>query len=304
VDRNVFILIQLEHEPCREEDHAVKRAFRFGVVTGGQTSGNDWIALARRVEELGYSSLLMPDVMGTPLAAMTALAVAAAVTTRLRVCGYVFVADYRNPVLLAREIATLDQLSGGRAELGLGAGNWPHDYEQLGISFDQAGTRVSRFAEGLALIKQFFAGETANFSGTYYTATGLRPTPRPVQQPHPPILIGGAGRRMLTLAAREADIILLVPPVEEKLEWIREAAGDRFEQLEFGQSAFGIEVTDSPAAIASAIQGIWSEPQPMTTEQAVAHLLKRRERYGVSYVTVQERQFENFAPVLARLNGK
>ena len=281
----------------------MKKAFRFGVVTGGHSSGSDWIALARRVEELGYSSLLMPDVMGTPLAAMTALTVAAAVTTTLRVGGYVFVADYRNPVLLAREIATLDQLSGGRVELGLGAGNWPSDFEQLGIPLDQAGTRVSRFAEGLSLIKQFFAGEAANFSGTYYSATGLRHMPRPVQQPHPPILIGAAGRRMLTIAAREADIILLVPPVEEKLEWIREAAGDRFDHLEFGQGAFGIEVTDSAAAVAPANQGMWSEPRPMTTEQAITHFTERRAQYGISYITVQERQFENFAPVIARLNG-
>src|SRR5450631_3121696 len=126
----------------------MKKAFRFGVVSGGHASRSPWIALAQRVEELGYSSLLVPDVLGTPLATLTALAVAATVTTKLRVASFVIVNDYRNPALLAREIATLDQLSDGRVELGLGAGNWPGDYQQLGLPFDQAGVRVSRFAEG------------------------------------------------------------------------------------------------------------------------------------------------------------
>src|SRR5579884_483788 len=138
----------------------MKKAFRFGVVTGGSTSRSAWITLAQRIEELGYSSLLVPDVMGTQLATMTALAVAATATTKLRVGSYVFVNDYRNPTLLAREIATLDLLSDGRVELGLGAGNWPNDFQQLGIPFDQPGTRVSRFAEGLMMDKPSAKRET------------------------------------------------------------------------------------------------------------------------------------------------
>src|SRR5579884_359336 len=273
----------------------MKKAFRFGVVTGGSTSRSAWITLAQRIEELGYSSLLVPDVMGTQLATMTALAVAATATTKLRVGSYVFVNDYRNPALLAREIATLDQLTDGRVELGLGAGNWPHDFQQLGIPFDEPGIRVSRFVEGLTIIKRFFTDETVNFSGKYYTITGLQPIPRPVQQPHPPILIGSGGRRMLTLAAREADIIMPVPPTEEKIDWIREAAGERFEHLELGQAAFGIELTDSPvAAPPPARQGIPVEPRPMATEQAVEYLLEQREKLGFSYIYIQERQLENF----------
>ncbi len=282
------------------------KAFRFGVVTGGQPSRSAWIALAQRVEALGYSSLLLPDVLGTSLATLTALTVAAAATTTLRVGSYVFVNDYRNPALLAREIATLDQLSDGRVELGLGAGNWQHEYQQLGIPFEKPGVRVSRFAEGLAIIKQFLSGETVNFSGDYYTVTALRPVPKPVQQPHPPIMVGSGGRRMLSIAAREADIILPVAEgadVEEKIGWIREAAGERFEHLELGQSAFGIELTDTPIPAAPALRGMWTEPQPMTTEQAVAHLSEQRARLGISYIQVQERQFENFAPVVARLSG-
>lgn len=133
------------------------KAFRFGVVTGGHSSRLAWIALAKRVEELDYSSLLVPDVLGTPLATLTALAVAATATTKLRVGSFVCVNDYRHPALLAREIATLDLLSDGRVELGLGAGNWQHEYQQLGIPFDKASVRVSRFAEGLSIIKAFLA---------------------------------------------------------------------------------------------------------------------------------------------------
>lgn len=282
----------------------VKKAFRFGVVTGGRPSRAAWVALARRVEELGYATLLLPDVMGTPLATITAMAVAATATTKLRVGSFVIVNDYRNPALLAREIATLDQLTDGRVELGLGAGSWPLDFQQLGIPFDEPGVRVSRFAEGLSIIKQFFTSEPVNFSGKHYSATALRPLPRPVQQPHPPILIGSSGRRMLTLAAREADIIVLPAPVEEKLGWIQEAAGERFEHLEFGRVAFGIQVTDSPVAVGPHIQRITVESHPMTTEQTVEHLLEQRERLGISYIQVQEGQMENFAPLLARLNGK
>jgi probable F420-dependent oxidoreductase len=286
----------------------MKNPFRFGVVTGGSASRSAWIALAQRVEELGYASLLIPDVLGTPLATLPALAVAATATTTLRIGSYVCVNDYRHPALLAREIATLDQLSDGRVELGLGAGNWPSDYQQLGLPFDQAGVRVSRFAEGLSLIKQFFTSETVNFSGKYYTATALRPVPRPLQQPHPPILIGSGGRRMLTIAAQEADIILpgatQEVELEEKIGWIREAAGERFEHLELGQAAFGIELTDSPFEVLPLFQGMQVEARPMTTEQAVAHLLEQREHLGISYIQVQERQRENFAPVVARLNGK
>lgn len=289
----------------------VKKAFRFGVVTGGHPSRSAWMTLAQRVEELGYSSLLVPDVLGTPLATITALAVAATATTSLRVGSYVFVNDYRHPALLAREIATLDQLSNGRVELGLGAGNWPRDYQQLGIPFDKAGTRVSRFAEGLSIIKQFFTTETVDFSGKYYTTTALRPVPRPVQQPHPPILIGSSGRRMLALAAREANIIMPVSvdptdaSLEEKIGWIREAAGERFEHLEFSQNEFGIELTDNPVTAGPLTQGgIPVQSRPMTMAQAVEYLLEQRERLGISYIQIQERQSENFAPVVAHLNGK
>lgn len=286
-----------------------KKPFRFGIVSGGNPSRSAWIALAQRAEKLGYASLHLPDVLGTPTATLTALTVAATATTTLRVGSFVFVNDYRHPALLAREIATLDRLSEGRVELGLGAGNWPLDFQQLGIPFDKAGVRVSRFEEGFSIIKQFFTSEVVNFSGKYYTVKDLHSRPRPVQQPHPPILIGSGGRRMLTLAAREADIIMPSAQepeeLEEKIGWIREAAGERFEHLTFSKSIFGIELTDSPVAASPLTQGgIPVEPRPMTTEQAIAYLEEQREKYSFSYFYVQERQLENFAPVLTRLNGK
>ncbi|MFL5652824.1 MAG: TIGR03621 family F420-dependent LLM class oxidoreductase [Ktedonobacteraceae bacterium] len=280
------------------------KAFRFGVVGANAPSRSAWIALAQRIEELGYSSLFVPDALGYPNSSLSALAVAATATTKLRVGSFMFVNDYRHPALLAKEIATLDRLSDGRVELGLGAGNNPFDFQQLGIPFDQAGVRVSRFVEGFSLIKQFFSGETVNFSGKYYTTTELHPVPTPVQQPHPPILIGSQGRRTLTLAAREANIIVLMPPIEEKLAWIREAAGERFEHLEFGQPAVGIEVTEGPPATALAPRGMQVAARRMSTQQAVEHFLEQREHYGISYIQVVEGQLENFLPVLAHLNGK
>jgi len=280
------------------------KAFRFVVVGTNAPSRSAWIALAQRIEELGYSSLFVPDALGYPNSSLSALAVAATATTKLRVGSFMFVNDYRHPALLAKEIATLDRLSDGRVELGLGAGNNPFDFQQLGIPFDQAGVRVSRFVEGFSLIKQFFSGETVNFSGNYYTTTELHPVPTPVQQPHPPILIGSQGRRMLTLAAREANIIVLMPPIEEKLAWIREAAGERFEHLEFGQPAVGIEVTEGPPATALAPRGMQVATRRMSTQQAVEHFLEQREHYGISYIQVVEGQLENFLPVLTHLNGK
>jgi len=282
----------------------VTKAFRFGVISAGAPSGAAWIALAQRAEESGFSSLLVADILGAPLSTISALAVAAGVTTKLRVGSFVFVNDYRHPALLAREIATLDQLSDGRVEIGMGLGTYPSDFQQLGIPFDQAGVRYARFAEALSIMKQFFSGETVTFTGEHYTITDLHPVPRPVQQPHPPILIGSSGRRMLSLAAREADIVLLLPPIEEKLAWIREAAGERFDHLEFGQPARGIEITDGPSATSLTSYSIPVETRRMSTQQAVEHFLELRERYGISYIQVPDGQLENFLPVLTHLNGK
>jgi probable F420-dependent oxidoreductase len=293
----------------------MRKPLRFGVVSSGAPSYKAWVTLARRVEELGYASLLMPDRLATPLAPFTALALAAEATTTLRVGSHVFANDYRHPAMLAKEAATLDLLSRGRFELGLGAGVGQPDYQQMGLPLESAGTRVSRVEEALHIIKQCFTEEVVNFSGKYYTITDLRGLPKPIQKPHPPIFIGSMGKRMLSIAAREADSIAPeirpTPPgsteadatIEEKLAWIREAAGERIEQLELCQTIYSIAITDSRS---EAVPQPWSSlrRQEMSTEQAVAHLQEQHERYGFSYFHVFEGQMENFAPVVARLAGK
>ena len=290
--------------------------FRFGVVSAYAPSGAAWIATARKIEELGYSTLLMPDRTNAGiLAPFSALAIAAGATTRLRVGSYVFANDLRHPVMLAREAATLDLLSGGRFEPGLGTGVSPSDFQQMGLPFPNAGTRVDRLAEAVQILKQLFTEETVNFAGKYYTLTDMKGYPRPVQKPHPPILLAASGERMLKLAAREADIIAIGsrtgaqgrdpsdPTLEQKIAWIQEAAGERLANLELSQTIFGLEITDS--GVAPGPQGGWQIPkQPLTTEQAVEQLLEERDRYGFSYLQVSAGQVENFAPVVARRAGK
>jgi probable F420-dependent oxidoreductase len=294
------------------------RPFRFGVVTGGSAQSHTaWVTLARRVEELGYATLLMPDRPSFGgLAPLTALAVAAQATTSLRVGSYVFCNDYRHPALLAREVSTLDLLSEGRFELGLGAGAGPSDYRQMGLPFESAATRVSRLEEALHIIKQLFTEEIVNFSGKHYTITEMKGLPRPVQKPHPPIFIGSAGKRMLSIGAREADSIAPtlrmstqgVDPSDatlaQKIAWVREAAAERFTHLELAQTAYYITITDSRTGVAPQPGGPPIPKIPMSIEQAVAHLLEQRERYGFSYIQVMDAQIENFAPLVARLAGQ
>ena len=292
------------------------RPFRFGVVAAYAPSHPAWIGTARRVEELGYATLLLPDrtTVGS-LAPIPALAAAAQATTSLRVGSYVFCNEYRHPVLLAREAATLDLLSNGRFELGLGAGVGPVEFQQMGIPFANAGIRVGHLEETLQLLKQLFTEETVNFSGKYYTITELKGNIRPVQQPHLPILVASSGERMLKLAAREANIIAIGSkisaqgrdpadaPLEQKIAWIKEAAGERFADLELSQTIYDLLITDSGTDLALQAGGPPIPKRPLSTEQAVAQLLEQRDRYGFSYLQVYAGQMENFAPVVARLAG-
>ena len=291
------------------------RPFRFGVVVSQAQSHTAWIATARRAEELGYSTLLMPDrtTIGS-LAPFTALAVAAEATTVLRIGSYVFCNEYRHPVILAREAASLDFLSDGRFELGLGAGVGPYEAQRMGIPFANAGVRVSHLEEALQLIKQLFTEETVNFNGKYYTISEMKGNIPPVQKPHMPILVAGAGERMLKLAAREADIIAIgskitaqgVDPtdatLEQKIAWIKEAAGKLFADLELSQTVYDLVITDSKATVSP--QGPPIPKRPVSADEAVAQLLEQRERYGFSYIQVFEGQMENFAPIVARLAGQ
>src|SRR3954466_10169006 len=210
------------------------RPFRFGVQVTGPADAAGWVEQARRVEALGYSILTLPDHFTSQLAPLPALAVAAAVTTTLRVGALVHANDYKHPVVLAKELATLDVLSGGRVEIGLGAGWYEPDYRAAGLPFDPPGTRVARLVEGIAVLKAALAGGPCSFAGAHYTVAGYEGWPVPVQRPHPPLLLGGGGRRVLTLAAREADIVGIDgdattagEAVAEQVAIVRAAAGGR-----------------------------------------------------------------------------
>lgn len=308
-----------------------RRPFRFAVQAAKAGDGVAWTDLARRVESLGYATLSMPDHFGDQLAPVPAMAAAAAATTTLRIASLVFDNDYRHPVVLAKEMATLDVLSGGRVELGLGAGWLATDYEQSGIQHDPAGTRLERMEEGVLVIKGLMADGPFSFQGRHYTITGLEGHPKPVQRPHPPIVMGGGGRRMLSIAGREADVVGInanlragrigpemagdVTPTafNHKIGWVREAAGARFDEIELQVQTFFLAVTDGRDATAAAVgQGfglgaaeVLEIPLVLigSVDQIVDELQRRRETFGISYITVQADSIEPFAPVVERLAG-
>jgi len=234
------------------------RPFRFGVATGSARSRAEWVSRARRAEFLGYATLVVADHLSTGLAPLSALAIAAEATTSLRIGSLVFCNDFRHPALLAREVATLDLLSDGRFEFGLGAGYLPDDYTQLGSAFDAPGTRISRLEEAIQLIGRLWTEESVPFAGTYYTLKEMQGKPKPLQRPYPPLYIGGTAKCMLSLAARYADIVGIgfaawgeqassVTPeaIAQKVAWVREAAGQRFEQLELSFTVFHLAITES-----------------------------------------------------------
>ena len=187
------------------------RPFRFGVQLRGASSGHEWREKCRRVEALGYDTLAVADHFPRGLGPFVALATAAAVTDRIRVGAFVFANDFRHPAVLAKEAATLDLLSDGRLEVGIGAGWLRSEYEATGIPFDRAGVRIDRLAEAVSLIKRLWTEDSVTFQGRFYQATDLSILPRPVQAPHPPVMVGGGGQRILSLAARHADIVALNP---------------------------------------------------------------------------------------------
>ena len=290
-----------------------------------------WREKARLVETLGYKTLYLPDHFGDQLSPIAALMSAADATTTLRVGSLVFDNDYRHPVVLAKEAATLDLLSEGRLDFGLGAGWQVSDYEQTGIPFDPPGIRIERMAEALQIIKSFFAGGSVSFSGKHYKVDGVEAAPSPVQKPHPPIVLGGGGKRMLHLAGREADIVSvnfnlsegrvnrklvrtgLAEATDEKVAWIKEGAGDRFAAIELSVTVFVANVTDDRDTVAGALAaGLRSEPGEIsqtphfligTVEQIIDDLQVRRERFGISYVVVPDEAAVSLAPVVERLTG-
>lgn len=293
------------------------------------SSAARWRDVARRAEDLGYDVLLVTDHMGKQLAPIPALMAAADATTRLRVGSFVFANDYRNPVMLAKEVATLDVLSGGRVEVGIGAGWNTGDYGQLGIPYEAPAVRVGRLEESVGLLKRLLSEERVDHTGKHYTVRDARVLPRPLQRPHPPLMIGGGGPRVLRLAAREADIVTFAPQVNasgrprldaltekalaERVTRFRAAAGERTESVELNVFVFDAAVTDRARSLMAAVSGylrraangLVRSPFVLYGSRSSLRdlLIERRERLGISYIAVPGNAMREFGPIVAELRG-
>ena len=302
--------------------------FRFGVQVSKVPDRRSWIELARRVEDAGISVLTMPDHFSAQFAPVPALMAAADATTTLRVGALVWDNDYRHPAVLAKELATLDLLSDGRLEVGIGAGWEKIDYDHTGIAYDPPAVRVSRFAEAVAIIKGLFEDGPFTYQGEHYTITDYDSYPKPLQK-RPPFLIGGGGRRVLAIAAREADIVgingdmrdgavgrnalasMTSESVDHKVTIVREVAVDR--DIELNIRSFVVKITDKRSDTADQIASllgfsrddVLATPFALigTTAQIIDDLRERRQRWGFSYVIIGQDEIDAFAPVVAALAG-
>jgi len=310
------------------------RKFRFAaqLSTAPDGTARSWADQARKAEDLGYSTLLMPDHFGDQLAPVPALMAAADATSALRVGVLVFDNDYRHPLVLAKEAATLDVLSGGRLELGLGAGWMRSDYEESGIVYDTPAVRVDRFAEGVAVIAGLLeSDEPFSFSGSHYRVTEHVLRPRPVQRPRPPLILGGGGRRVLTIAGQWADIVGInvdlragtggpeaapnasPDATRQKVAWVKDAAGARFDDIELNTLIGFAIITDDAQTIVDAMAPTFGlDPSdalhvPLaligTLDEMGEELQWRREEYGISYFSIEADCWESLAPVVAQLAG-
>ena len=304
------------------------RPFRFATMVSRGRSAEHWREIARRAEALGYDTLLMPDHITDQLAPMPALAAAAAATTTLRVGSFVFDNDYRNPLMLAKEATTLDLLSDGRLEFGIGAGWSRRDYQQLGIPYDTPKVRVDRMEEAVVLMKRLWTEEKVTHEGSHYRVHDATVLPKPTQRPHPPLMIGASGPRMLRIAAREAQIVAFVPSlnrlgvstlrslmtgsVEKRIALLRRAP--RFAELELNVIVFDAAVIDRARSIVdgltarlkSAVTAVAESPFVLygSTSSVIEDLLRQRERLGISYIALPGTAMRAFGPVIAALRGK
>ena len=309
-----------------------KRKFRFGAQVSKARTATAWSEKARTIEGLGYSSFLMPDHFHDQLGPLVALTAAALAAPTLRIGTLVLDNDFRHPVALAKELATLDLMSGGRLELGLGAGWMATDYHQSGISYDSPKVRIERCTEALTILKGLFGDGPFSFTGKHYTVTELDGQPKPLQKPYPPIMIGAGRKPMLTLAAREAAIVNITffmrsgvwdhaasatgteEATAEKMQWLRAAAGARLNELELSAPVFTAEVTNHPQQTAERIaprygltaKEVLRSPHFLvgSVEGIVEELEQRRETYGISYIIFGRETHEAMAPVVARLAGR
>ena len=303
--------------------------FRFGVEMMAPFEGMSWAESARELEALGYSTLFAPDHFDEGFGPLTAMATAAAATTELRVATAVFAADFRHPAVLARELASIDVLSEGRLEVGLGAGYQVNDYRSSGIAMDPPKVRVDRLIEYVAVLRGLFADGPFTFAGEHFRIDALDGTPHPFTPGGPPIFVAGGGPRMLRFAARHADIVGVNPSlptsakraeaqhdsvaarIDEKFALIREAAGGRHDDLIFHGWLQVAQVTDDGLAAAQAVADeaelevadVLASPFALigSVEEIVERLHERRERWGYSYYTVQQPAAHEFAAVVAAL---
>jgi probable F420-dependent oxidoreductase len=311
-------------------DHPFRFAAQLSKAPDG--TARSWADQARKVEDLGYAALLMPDHFGDQLAPMPALAAVAAATTTLRLGSLVFGNDYRHPFVLAKEAATLDLLSEGRLELSLGAGWMKADYEEAGLTYDTPRVRVERFEEAVQVMQGLIHTDGPfSFDGAYYQVHEHSLLPRPVQKPGPPLIIGGGGKRVLTFAAQHADIVSInanlrdgtggpetapnMSPerTQEKVAWVKEAAGARFDSLELNALIGFVMITDDAGSMAETMAphfGIEVDdalhvPGILlgTLDEMVEELQWRREEYGISYWSIESDAWEALGPIVSKLSG-
>lgn len=308
------------------------RRFRFGVQLNQAFEGCTWTESVRELETLGYSTLFVPDHVDSGMGPLTAMAAAVTATTTLKVAPLVLDCDFRHPAIVARELATIDLLSQGRLEVGLGAGWKAVDYTQTGIPMDRPGVRVDRMIEHAHVMKALFAGEPVDFTGDHYDITGLVGSPSPHTPGGPPFIIGGGAPRVLRFAGEFADIVGVNPSIhsgeidadaardaqadriDQKVEWVREGAGDRFDDLELNAWVAAANYTDDPPGFADQLAPLFGAPDgpallssPMTlignVDSLTEELHRRRERWGYSYIVVPGDEARAFAPLVAALTG-
>ena len=306
------------------------RRFRFAADLQAPLPGMTWVESAREVEQLGYSTVFFPDHFDEGPGPIVAMATAAAVTGRLHVGVLVFDCDFRHPAVLARELATIDAMSGGRLEVGLGAGWKALDYQRSGIPMDRPGVRVSRLIEHATVLKGLWADGPFSFVGEHYRIADMEGTPAPHRTGGPPILVGGGARRLLRWAGTTADIVgvnasihsgeidqaaaqdALAERIDEKVAWVREGAGDRFDDLELNAWLATAEITEDPsvpeavaAFFGTDVAALRQSPLALIGSAGeVAEMLhERRERWGYSYHVIPGDKLHDFAPTVAALTG-
>jgi len=306
------------------------RALRFATQVGGAESGDAWIARARQLETAGYGTLSMPDhVVGRSFAPLVALGAAAAATTRIRLGTLVLDNDFRNPLLVAREAATLDVISNGRFELGIGAGWLDRDYASLGIPFDRGRVRVRRLDEALIVIRRLFTEAEVTHAGEFYRLERAVCGPKPVQRPHPPLLVAGGGDEILRVAARHAQIVAIVAyltgqrrmtpdgvslaTMRRQIALLREAAGARFDEIELSMFLDIDLTTDRDAKIRELAERGNADPAVLsasmyrvigTLEDVRAHVLRLRDEVGITYFCLRGPDVDALAPLAQELAGR